>query len=85
MCEFAQSCGWTLAQCHGFVRRMDDDTAKLIADLYTRVGIIMEDVSIVALTLGSAAAIDRSESLKQIERAADQISKLMQAARALDG
>lgn len=62
---------------------MDDDAARLFSALCTRVGIIMEDTSIAALTLGSAAPADRAEGLIHVERAADQISKLVAAARAL--
>jgi len=64
---------------------MDDDTAELIAQLCTRIGMIMEDVSDMALTLGKADAGHRAKSLRQLERASEQISRLVRAALVLEG
>ena len=62
---------------------MDDDTPDLIAQLCTRVGIIMEGASLVALTVTAMRKGERSEALSQLERDAEQISNLMRGVRAL--
>lgn len=63
---------------------MDEDTDDLIAQLCTRAAMIMEDISELALTLGKADADHRSEALRQLERASNRISHLVQAALALE-
>jgi hypothetical protein len=47
----AKSWLWTWARYPGVVSTMDDDTLDLIVLLCTRVGIIMEDMSVIALTI----------------------------------
>jgi hypothetical protein len=64
---------------------MDDDTAELITQRCTRIGMIIEDVSDVALTLGKANAEHRAKSLRQLERASEQINCLVQAVLVLEG
>ena len=61
---------------------MDKATFALVAELCARAGMIMEDTSVAALTIGAAEA-DVASTLDQIERAVDQMSKLIAAARSL--
>lgn len=63
---------------------MDHDTEELIALLCTRIAMIMEDASDVAIELGSATASARPEQLRQLERAAGQVRDLVQAVLALE-
>lgn len=61
---------------------MNDD-AELIIQLCTRIGMIMEDASPDALTIGSLSPEQRLDRLRQLGRAADQISALVRAAISL--
>jgi hypothetical protein len=49
-----------------------------------RVGMIMEDASAIALTVGSADATDRSAALQQLRDDSERINALVRAALALD-
>jgi len=62
---------------------MDDDTAELIALLYTRIGMIMEDASVIALTLGGPRSGFSEEALAELERAFASMSSLLAAASSL--
>lgn len=62
---------------------MDDDTAELTARLCTRIGMIMEDASIIALTIGALDEEERLETLAQLDAAARCIRDLVRAARAI--
>ncbi|WP_374528874.1 hypothetical protein [Novosphingobium sp.] len=64
---------------------MDDDTRELIAQLFTRVGMIMEDASPVALLAGSGDHGAQEEAAVAIEQAAERITALASAIRALLG
>jgi hypothetical protein len=55
-----------------------DDTDKLIDLLCTLAGMIMEDVSPLAVTVG--AKVDRNEKIKVIQAAAQDIAALAAAA-----
>ncbi len=63
---------------------MDKDTAGLIAELCTRIGMIMEDASLAALTISGMNDQDRKTALAAIELAAARLSALIAAAKALD-
>lgn len=63
---------------------MDQDTAALISQLCTRAGMIMEDVVDSALTMGHAEPAERTKQLHNLKHATDRISKLIDAALALD-
>jgi hypothetical protein len=58
---------------------MDDD-AELIDALCTRIGMIMEDASVVALSRGRG---DRDDRLAQLAAAIEQMSALAGAAQAI--
>ena len=60
---------------------MDDDTIELIQQLCTRVGMIMEDASPVALI--TEPADDLSEKVEALRRATSRASALVAAADAL--
>jgi len=62
---------------------VDMDTDDLIEPLCLRIGMIMEDVSVVALTVREQKHDRRKAVLVQIETAAHQICALIAAARAL--
>ncbi|KUO54642.1 MAG: hypothetical protein APF78_05620 [Sphingomonadales bacterium BRH_c3] len=80
----------TIAKLHmdfacqlGLRPAMDDDTAELTARLCTRIGMIMEDAGIIALTIGSQSEVDRLVTLAQLDAAARSICDLVCAARAI--
>lgn len=60
-----------------------DDTDELIIQLCTRVGMIMEDACMVALSIGRVEHEARQAELGKLEMAADRIAALLQAAKAL--
>ena len=62
---------------------MDDDTEDLVIHLCTRIGMIMEDSSVVALSVRGMEHNQRTAALREIERAADRIHALVSAAKAL--
>jgi len=64
-------------------QEMDKDAADLIAQLCTRVGMIMEDMTLLALTTGNISDTERSLALARLEVAAAQITSLIAAARAI--
>jgi len=63
---------------------MDDDTLDLIVLLCTRVGIIMEDMSVIALTIRALDDEGRGAALAELRTAARNIELLVRAAEALD-
>lgn len=62
---------------------MDEDTLELTARLCTRIGMIMEDASVIALTLAAASGADRMEALAQLDAAAGRINDLIRAVQAV--
>ncbi|MGN6358143.1 MAG: hypothetical protein ACTHLU_11785 [Novosphingobium sp.] len=63
----------------------EDQNSDLIAQLCTQVGMIMEDASIVALTVGSTAEPKRTMDIKDLDTAIRRMSALINATRALSG
>jgi hypothetical protein len=63
---------------------MDDDTRDLVNQLCTRIGMIMEDASVLALIISSVDQADRVERLTQLAHASARISALVRAAMALE-
>jgi hypothetical protein len=62
---------------------MDDDTEELLNLLCTRIGMIMEDASVVALTIGAREPGQRLGEMAKLETASAQIAALTAAARSL--
>ncbi len=62
---------------------MDDHTDDLIAQLCTRIGVIMEDVSVTALTVGGKSPDNRKAAIDELDGAAKRIDALVSAAKAL--
>jgi len=62
---------------------MDDDNAELISLLCTRIGTIMEDASVIALTLGSQESDIRQVKFEEMKRASAAIAALVAAVEAL--
>ncbi len=63
---------------------MDDNARDLMDQLCTRIGMIMEDASELALTIGGTNETDRAEQLTQLAEASACISALVGAAMALE-
>ncbi len=63
--------------------RMDDNQAELMRLLYTRIGMIMEDASVVALSLGSPKSTFDAAKVEELSNAIRAISALMDAIHAL--
>ena len=63
---------------------MDENEVELIRLLYTRVGMIMEDASVIALALGGPERFD-DDAVEALEQASAKISSLLAAARSLVG
>ncbi len=62
---------------------MDDDASDLVAQLCTRIGMIMEDVSPVALSVAGVDAEERKAALAGLDQAIGQLGSLIDAAKAL--
>ena len=62
---------------------MDEDTADLVVQLCTRIGMTMEDASVDALTIGAMDAAERADAIARLEAASCRISRLMGAVTAL--
>jgi hypothetical protein len=62
---------------------MDDEKAELIRMLYSRVGMAMEDASIIALELGGPRSAFDKQKIAKVEASAATITRLLQAARSL--
>lgn len=62
---------------------MDDETKDLIARLSTRIGMVMEDASLVALTGARGSAAEVASTVARIELASAQIAVLVQATKVL--
>jgi hypothetical protein len=76
----AKSCHWTSPAPHGFVRAMNDDT-KLVRQLCTRIGCLMEDASVVALVWDDDFSL--KTRVQTLEKASANIQALVAAATAL--
>ena len=61
----------------------DEDTDELIAQLCTRIGMLMEDGSVIALTAGGRDTATRREALIRLQHIVAKIGALMEAAAAL--
>jgi ribosomal protein L12E/L44/L45/RPP1/RPP2 len=61
---------------------MPADTERLINELLTRVGMIMEDTTVTALVRSSKGG-DVRRRIKSLERSASSITSLVNAAKAL--
>ena len=64
---------------------MDEDVADLVRQLCTRAGMIMEDVSVVALTAETTNVASARKATAKLRAAADRIGALAKAAEALLG
>lgn len=78
-----KSCVWTSRYGQGVVSRMEDDTHDLIVQLCTRVGMIMEDASLSALTISATDRSAMPDALAELESVAVRISTLVAAAKAV--
>jgi hypothetical protein len=84
MCGVAlKSWIWTVVRSWGVCNGMDDDTADLVQTLCTRAGMIMEDLSVEALTISGADRVAVGAGLTLLADGAKTISALIAAASAL--
>lgn len=60
---------------------MGERTPLTASEIYTKIGIIMEDASLVALKLGGSRAELEPAKLHELETAVDEINQLMRAAQ----
>jgi len=67
----------------GLCERVDDDI-ELVNLLCTRVAAMMEDASVIALTLGALQPDARAEAMAHLEHASEQIHALIHAALAIE-
>ena len=78
-----ESCVSTFWRGRGVVSHMEDETQELIILLCTRIGMIMEDASVVALTIGSKDRGARATTINELNIAAEQIDRLIKATESL--
>ena len=64
---------------------LDEDVADLVRQLCCRAGIIMEDVSVIALIAGVADVASARKVTTRLQAAAERIGALAKAAEALIG
>lgn len=62
---------------------MDEGTAELVRLLYTRIGIIMEGASVVALELGGPGSDFRVQAVADLAKASKSITCLLDVAKML--
>lgn len=62
---------------------MDDDIADLITQLCTQIGMIMEDMSVIALGVAGMDDAARRSAIAEISEVASRITALSKAAEAL--
>ena len=62
---------------------MNDDTDELINLLCTRIGAIMEDASVIALTLGALNTGERRTAIAELNQASREISNMLAAVNGL--
>lgn len=70
---------------HGVLSRMDDDSNELATQLCTKIGMIMEDASVTALTIARTTDTERNDAIAQLDIAAHSITALLAAVHALGG
>ncbi|MEG3155727.1 hypothetical protein [Sphingomonas sp. RB1R13] len=64
---------------------LDEDVADLVCQLCTRAGMIMEDVSVIAITARVADVASARKVTTQLQAAAERIGALAKAAEMLIG
>lgn len=64
-------------------RDMDEDDEELLVRLCTRIGVIMEDASYVALTIRGTHGAERKAAIAQIATATEMLTALIGAVLAL--
>lgn len=74
-----KSCVWTWPATWPLLARMDD-TSELLALLYTRIGMLMEDTSVIALELAANDVPNQGMHSDRMLRAIDEIRRLADAA-----
>lgn len=84
LCDMPKSCVWTSSLNPSCVPCMDQDTANLVACLYTQIGMIMEDASVIALELGGSQDYDQNPQLEKLSKSVIQIATLLATVRALN-
>lgn len=65
--------------------RMDVDANDLVIRLCTRIGMLMEDSSPIALSMGTLTPNETLRTLTELEQAIEQMASLINAARVIAG
>ena len=63
---------------------MDDGKTDKLARICTRIGMLMEDASTDALTIGSMGSAERTRALERLGVAIEEMQSLLTRARKLD-
>lgn len=62
---------------------MDDNNDELIDLLCAKIGVIMEDASVIALTIGAVSAEERTARIDNLQRASASIAAISAAVASL--
>lgn len=63
---------------------MDENETEFVRLLYTRIGMVMEDASIIAIELGGPGSTFDSDKIAELEKSVSAISALMDAAKSIE-
>lgn len=62
---------------------MDEDSTEMVRQLYTRVGMLMEDASVIALELGGPRSEFDQDKIRELDAATQSIVQLTKAVRSI--
>lgn len=62
---------------------MDENETELLRLLYTRIGMVMEDASIIAIELGAPSSTFDPDRIAELGKSVSAISVLMDAAQSI--
>ena len=62
---------------------MDENETELVRLLYTRIGMVMEDASIIAIELGARGSTFDPGKVAELGRSVSALSALMEAAQSI--
>ena len=82
-CAAHKSCVWTSPRGESVVPAMDADTADLVDQICTRIGMMMEEASVIALTTRRLSNEQRVAAVAQLRTTTRIISALAEAAKML--
>ncbi|WP_421992467.1 hypothetical protein [Qipengyuania sp.] len=62
---------------------MDENETELVRLLYTRIGMVMEDASIIAIGLGAPSSTFDPDKIAELRKSVSALSALMDAAKSI--